>query len=144
MRNLFLLGSLTLLLAGCATSTIESRRQERPAAYAGLSPELKELVDQGLIRTGMPEDAVYIAWGKPAQVLHSQAGEGGPTTTWLYHGGWMEETRYWNYREINYGGKRHLERYLDRDYVPREYVSAEIVFVDGKVHSWRTLPRPIY
>src|SRR2546422_7798138 len=36
-----------LLLAGCATSTVESRRKEKLAAYNALSPEEKELVDKG-------------------------------------------------------------------------------------------------
>lgn len=42
----------------------------------------------------MSEDAVYIAWGKPAQILH-QEDQRGASTTWLYEGAWMEETRYW-------------------------------------------------
>ena len=31
----------TLLLTGCATSTVQSRKQERAAAYAALTPELQ-------------------------------------------------------------------------------------------------------
>lgn len=122
-----------LLLAGCATtSTIASRQQERAAAYAALSPEFKTLVDSGQIRKGMTEDAVYIAWGKPAQTLQKED-QNGAATIWLYEGGWMEETRYWTCRW-----------YPVNDYQPRVYVRAEIVFVDGKVASWRTLPQPVY
>jgi hypothetical protein len=133
----------SLLLTGCATSTVESRKKEREAAYSALSPEERELVDKGQIKVGMGQDSVYIAWGKPAQVLQSESGGSGMTITWLYHGSWMEETRYWNYREVPYQGGVFLERYLDRDYSPRDYLSAEIVFVDGKVARWRTLPRPV-
>lgn len=125
----------SLLLTGCATTTtIESRKTERAAAYAALSPEFKTLVDDGQIRKGMTEDAVYIAWGKPAQILQ-QENQQGPATIWLYEGGWMEETRYWT-------GRRNPR--LEHDYQPRAYVRAEIVFVNGKVESWRTLPQPVY
>ena len=33
------------LLAGCATSTVQSRRQQRYPAYEALSPDLRTLVD---------------------------------------------------------------------------------------------------
>ena len=131
-----------LLAVGCATSTIESRRKEQPAVYEGLSAEEKRLVDTGQIKVGMSEDAVYIAWGKPAEIL-SQENRQGRSTIWLYHGTVMLETRYWTYREIAHDGTTFLERYLERDYDPQDYVHAEIVFVDGRVASWRTLPRPL-
>jgi hypothetical protein len=142
-----LLFSLGLwLVAGCSTSTVDSRRKERAAAYSTLTPEEKELVDRGQIQTGLSQDAVYIAWGPPAQILQSQTGSNGVQTVWLYEGTTMEETRYWTFREVPSGRRGHvfLERYLDRDYDPRAYVNAEIVFVGGKVASWRTLPRPTY
>ncbi len=129
---------LAVLLAGafvtgCAsTNTIDARKKERATAYATLPTETKALVDAGEIRRGMPEDAVYIAWGKPAQILHSED-QNGAATVWLYEGGWMEETRYWTCRW----------RTPVTDYQPRTYVRAEIVFVGGKVDSWRTLPQPL-
>src|SRR6185295_9362627 len=128
---------LGLLVTGCAStsSSIDGRKQERAPSYAALSPEFKSLVDSGQIRKGMNEDAVYIAWGKPAQILQ-QENQQGRATIWLYEGGWLEETRYWA------GGRRFS--HLEHDYQPREYVRAEIVFRDGKVESWRTLPQPVY
>lgn len=124
-----------LFLAGCAsTGTIASRRQERAAAYAALTPEVKELVDQGRIKTGMTTDAVYIAWGPPAEVLQG-GDQHGEYTTWVYRGSFLEDTRYW-------AGRRYP--YLAHDYEPRTYVSAEILFVNGAVQSWRTLPQPVY
>src|SRR5258707_14992753 len=120
-----------LCLTGCATSTLESRKKERPAAYAGLTPEIRALVDAGQIKVGMPMDAVYIAWGKPAQVL-AREDPGGAATIWLYEGGWLQENRYWT--------RRSLRTY----YQPMTYVSAEVVFVSGLVQSWRTLPQPAY
>ena len=129
------------LLAGCATPTVESRKQERLAAYNALPAQEKQLVDKGQIKIGMSADAVYIAWGAPAQILESET-ESGHVTTWLYHGSVMEETRFWTYREIARDGTTFLERYLDRDYYPRSYISAEIYFQKDKVARWRTLPRP--
>lgn len=131
-NGLFLLLGIWLV-TGCATSTIETRRRERAEGYASLSPETKTLVNDGQIRRGMTEDAVYIAWGKPAQILHEED-QRGMVTTWLYHGGWLEETRYWSYHS----------RTPLYDYQPRTYVSAEITFVNGAVSSWRTLPKPTY
>src|SRR5947208_2276670 len=89
------------LFTGCATSTIQSRKQERAATYANLAPEMKTLVDQGQIKVGMPMDAVYIAWGPPGDILQSE-NQGGKTTTWLYYGSSLQETRVWGrYRLYN-------------------------------------------
>ena len=131
-----------MVLTGCATSTIESRRQERLAAYQGLSPELKTLVDKGQIKIGMSQDAVYISWGSPSDVLQSETAEGA-LTTWQFHGAWMQETRFWTYREVTKDNTTFLERYLERDYNPRDYVKAEIIFLNGVVKQWKTLPRPL-
>ena len=131
MKCGFLLLLASLLLTGCATSTIESRKRERTSGFAALSPEFKSLVSDGQIRRGMSEDAVYIAWGKPAQILQRED-QSGLETIWVYLGGWMEETRYWYpYRRVP-----------ETDYQPRTYVRAEIVFVNGAVSSWQTLPQP--
>ena len=126
-----------LLLGGCATSQqkLERRKQEKYSAYSSLTAEQRTLVDQGQIATGLPMDAVYIAWGKPAQVLQQETGQG-HATTWLYEGGWMEETRYWTPESRT----SRMQYY----YQPRAYVRAEIVFVNGQVESWRQLPQPVY
>jgi hypothetical protein len=136
---LFLLTGI--FLAGCQTSTVESRRQEKMSSYTTFSPEVQRLVDSGQIRVGMPADAVYIAWGAPSEVLQSESAQG-MVTTWLYHGTYMQEYRYWNYRESRDRDGLYLERYLDTDYNPRHFLRAEIIFQNGVVKSWRTLPRP--
>ena len=144
MKGFISLALSCILLSGCATSTIESRKKEKAAAYAALTAEDRDLVAKGQIKVGMSQDAVYIAWGPPADILQSQAGNSGLQTTWLYYGTSMQETRYWTFRQVPSGGHVFLERYLDRDYDPHDYVRAEIVFVDGKVASWRTLPKPTF
>ena len=144
VKGSLLLLCFCVLMAGCSTSTIESRKKERAAAYSALTAEEKELVDKGQIQTGMSQDVVYIAWGPPSQILQNQTDNSGVQTVWLYEGTTMQETRYWTFRQVPSRGHIFLERYLDRDYDPRAYVSAEIVFVGGKVASWRTLPRPTF
>ena len=130
------------LWSGCATSTVESRRQERSLGYSSLSPELRALVDQGRIKVGMTMDAVYVAWGKPSQILTGESSKGS-TTTWLYHGSQLEEHRYWSYRGVRAGDRWYSQPYLEHEYYPRSYVRAEIVFEEGLVKEWRSLPEPM-
>jgi len=132
-----------LVFVGCSTPTVESRKKERPAEYTALPDEQKRLVDKGQIKVGMNSDAVYLAWGPPAEILENET-ESGHVTSWIYHGQWLEETRFWTYREIARDGTTFLERYVDRDYSPRSYIRAEIYFQNGKVTRWGTLPRPPY
>jgi len=143
--------SMTLGLAivaglplGCATSTLESRKQERYGVYSGLSSEQKGSVDLGHIKVGMPMDAVYIAWGKPDQVLTAESAAG-TQIRWLYSGTYLRGFTHWTYpgpygRYYNgygYGGPD-----LVHDYVVLGYIRAEVVFEGGVVREWRTLPRP--
>ena len=143
MKRLLLPLLAGLFMAGCATptKTTEQRKAERGEAYAALTPEMRSLVDRGQIKVGMSTDAVYIAWGQPAEVLQSE-NERGAVTTWLYHGGFMQETRYWAYRQAGSGDGLYLERYLINDYQPRTYVRARLTFVDGKLKEWSTQARP--
>lgn len=149
VRGGMILG-LVLVLAGCAggggadpdPKRISRRKMEKASGYAALSAEHQSLVDQGQIRVGMPEDGVYIAWGRPAQVLRS-GDASGETVTWLYQGTTTDDYLNWNYREvIRKDGTTYLDRYLDRDINVRTYISAELVFRDGRLASWKMLPKP--
>ena len=139
--SLYLVLLAAAFLTGCATSTVETRKQERNAAYAALPDESRSLVDQGKIKVGMSPDAVYIAWGKPSQILGGESAKGA-TTTWLYQGNYLEEYRRWSYRYSHFGGRCFAEPFLDHDYYPRSYVKAEVVFENGAVKEWRQLPQP--
>ncbi|HTH46716.1 MAG TPA: hypothetical protein VMB21_04330 [Candidatus Limnocylindria bacterium] len=141
LSPIFLL--LLLFAAGCATSsTIATRRTERAAAYNALPADERALVDQGQLRTGMDEDAVYISWGKPAQVLRS-GDASGERTTWLYESTTTDTYHSWHYREYpRRDGSSYIDRTLETDYNFRDYVSAELVFRGGKLQSWRMLPKP--
>ena len=134
---------LGLAMTGCVTSTVEKRRQERYPAYAAFPTETRELVDKGQIKVGMPMDAVYIAWGKPSQVVQGQAPDGTSVTTWIYYGTAWQEYRYWNYHY--YPGWRYgyyAMPTLDYDYVPSSYVAAEVTFQNGVVKHWRNSTQP--
>jgi hypothetical protein len=139
---------LALLFTGCATTPpLDKRKQERYAAYTGLSQEMRAMVDMGQVAIGMPMDAVYIAWGPPSQTGTAQSSDGQTTTTWIYTGTAWQEYRYWSHRYHPYGYGRYGHAYypmpsLEFDYIPRSYVSAEVVFENGVVKSWRTFSQP--
>jgi len=144
---------LAVFASGCATkSTVETRKAERASAYAALAPEERALVDQGHIKIGMPEDAVFIAWGHPSQVQKSETAAG-PVTAWIYTGTGYQEHRRWNYNRYGYGyygGGHRGYGYvpplptLDYEYIPYRYTAAEVVFEKGVVKSWKhTSPPPV-
>lgn len=121
-----------ILLAGCvAPSTVMTRKQERPAAYDALSPEMRSLVDQGKISRGMSMDAVYIAWGQAGEVTQGE-NELGQTTTWTYYGYFLQEASVWGWRRIYY------------NYYPVNYISAQVTFTNGFVKQWQTYAAPGY
>lgn len=141
--------SLAILwLVGCSSTpatdprNIAKRKAERPTAFAALTPEQQAFVDQGQIRVGMTEDAVYLAWGKPASVSMSE-GSSGLSTLWQYTGTTSDDYLTWRYREIfRPDGTSYLDRFMDRDIDFRSYVAAELVFQNGLLQSWKTLPKP--
>lgn len=137
-------------LCGCAT-TIADRKKERLAEYSQLPPEAQSLVDQGQIKVGMPKDAVYIAWGKPSQIIQGESPEG-RSETWVYQNSALYPYHYWNYGSGGlYGVGPSRYRYYDYalpyydvDWAPVYYVSAEVQFENDRVKSWRSMPRPPY
>src|SRR5262245_3577365 len=143
MKQFIFLCLASLTLCGCATTAqkFEARKKERYAAYSALSPEMRAAVDKGEIKVGMSEDAVYVAWGPPSQILKGES-SGGATPTWIYAGTYLQEYRYWSYRP--YWGPYYYSYgpYLQSDYYPRGYTRAEVVFENGVVKQWRSLPRP--
>jgi hypothetical protein len=88
MTRRFLSGGLLLAaacgalsLAGC--STTQTRIADHPEIYQSLGVTDQTLVSRGEIRSGMPQNAVWLAWGAPEQ---KAAGEmrGRPSETWIY------------------------------------------------------------
>ena len=142
MKPILTLALLALLLAGCATSNVESRKKERYNAYAELPAEQRAAVDAGLLKVGMTMDAVYIAWGKPHQIVGGET-PAGAQVVWLYIGTQLQGYTYWGYQGIGpYRGpyRSYYGPSLYHDYVPVGYVKAEVIFEKGVVKQWRTLP----
>lgn len=88
MKRQILLPTLTLgiaasalILTGC--STVESRISEHPEIFNSLSAGDRALVQQGKIRTGMSQDAAWLAWGSPDQKFGGSM-RGRATETWVY------------------------------------------------------------
>ncbi len=74
--------SLTVFfIAGC--TTIDTRISERRESFSRMSPRDQALVQQGTIREGMSQDAVYIAWGPPSQRIPGRY-RGSIVETWVY------------------------------------------------------------
>jgi hypothetical protein len=147
MKQLALLLCTGLLLMGCATTSrqrVEKRKQERSNAYAALPPEQKAAVDAGKVEVGMNMDAVYIAWGRPSQVLEGEGAQG-HVVTWIYQGTYYQPYSYWTYSAPWYWG---YGRYYDPgphfayDYHPVPYVRGEVYFERGVVKQWQTFASP--
>lgn len=78
---------LALLVAGC--SSVESRIKRNPASFANLSSDQQALVLQGQISEGMGKEAVYLAWGRPAETAFGSV-----------KGKRFEEWRYFLYTQV--------------------------------------------
>lgn len=141
MRTSFWLLFASLLLAGCATSTIESRKQQRLAAYRALSAEDRRAVDAGQIEVGMSMDAVYIAWGKPSQIVTGDPSQG-VTVTWLYRGTHSDAQSFWSDYDRWHDSGYYTAPYATHDSPPRSYIRAEVRFAGGVVKEWHSLPGP--
>ncbi len=84
VKTIFAILVGALAVGGCATrSTILSRIRERPEAYSTITPAMRAAVDTGQIMEGMTKDAVFMAWGKPSEVVQVE-GPGGPYEMWVY------------------------------------------------------------
>jgi hypothetical protein len=133
---------LAALAVGCA-STVEKRKKENYGAYSSLTPDFQTAVDQGQVKIGMSPDAVYLAWGKPSQVLTNESAQG-TFVTWLYQGSRLKSYRYWTQHTYLYSDYTWDQAYLATSYYPVEYVRAEVVFENNLVKEWRTLPAPVF
>jgi hypothetical protein len=121
-----------LLLSGCVIeNTIDTRRQERMNAYNAMPPDIRAAVDAGQLKAGMDANAVYIAWGAPAQILNG-GDASGETTTWIYRGVYTQVVSFYGPYRVHYA------------YTPVSYTRAQVVFSDRLVRNWQTFPSPAY
>jgi hypothetical protein len=140
MKNLITATLACLIFASCAPSTPQTRIQENPGKFAALSSKDKQAVQQGNIAPGMSPDAVYLAWGTPAESFQGSSKDK-ITERWDY-----AATRpvystsfYGSYGSI-YGGRYgNLNRHAyalgpEIAYVP--YRVASVWFLNQRVDSW--------
>jgi hypothetical protein len=127
-----------------------------------MSPTDQALVQQGKIREGMSQDAVYIAWGPPSQRVPGR-NRGRIVETWIYDAtaaGDYPGPFYYGY-PYGYGpgfygsygrrlGRFHRHYFYDPFYDPFFYSHANIVrypertvsFQNGRVIALQFLPAP--
>src|SRR5690348_1221363 len=74
---------LASAIALTSCSTTESRISEHPEIFNSLPRRDQQLAQQGQIRTGMRQDAVWLAWGEPDQKAQGEM-RGRATETWVY------------------------------------------------------------
>ena len=128
-------------LAGC--STVESRIKERPEVFNNLPEKQKTLVTQGEVTEGMRPDAVYLAWGRPDQVI-SGSERKQPIEEWIYEANRTEVVSSYRPVPIFYG--RHGRFYVGWDYVfdpviiSQPYPYKSIRFENGRAVAWRRTP----
>src|SRR5690606_35375011 len=77
-----LLAFAALAFSGCETGP-SARLQEKSAAYALFSDELKTRIHQRCVDLGDSADAAYIAFGKPSSI-DTRPTEKGEVTVWTY------------------------------------------------------------
>jgi len=82
-------------------------------------------------------DVVYIAWGKPFETLTSES-TAGNLTTWRYQGTSYREYRHWG-ETVQGAGYGYPTLQLKSDYVPIDYIRAQVVFEEGVVKSWQNI-----
>ena len=130
----------SVLLAGCATSKVQIRKQERLSAYAKFPEEQQSLIDAGRIGPGMSTNAVYIAWGNATKV---EASPIRGAFTWIYNCRYAAALRGWEGRQDYGSAVIYSTLEFVTDYAPRTYRCAEVYFEGNVVKDWRVFPQPI-
>lgn len=155
MRSLRLLLFLlpALLLASCATNSVERRIQKNPASFSKLSKKQQDLVQRGQIAEGMSRDAVFLAWGRPGRVM-SGSRDGRGRERWAYfhtapvstvgfgYGAWGPHPFYSSFGVhplYGYGFGPGWGWGTGVDYVP--YIDRTVEFSNGKVVAWERMSR---
>lgn len=142
----FLTAASAILLASCS-STPTSRIEKNPQIFHDLTPSAQSHVRAGHITKGMPETAVFLAWGWPDR-QSAGMNDKGPFKRWeytsqrpVYTSGFYSNFGYgyghsygrhrYNYNSFGFGP--HIE------YLP--FTSAAVLFEKGKVSEWERLDR---
>jgi len=132
MRIPILIILALMIIAGCATNSISSRKHERSDAFANLSTSQQNAVEQGRILPGMSTNAVYIAWGKPSQITSN-----GSLLTWLFH-----EREYVEEKHITIRVGPRAPGFPEetKTLYSRSVVRRSVTFDNGLVTEWNWTP----
>lgn len=85
-KPLFIISAGLLLLtlqAGCESTGVSARIQEKSAVFTTLTPEQQATIREGAIELGYTADMVYMALGKPSKVKAQDDPEG-RVEMWTY------------------------------------------------------------
>jgi len=135
------MAAFVVFLTGCQSAAIAKRRSQRLEAYNALTPEARVLVDKGEIDAGMDTNAVFVAWGRPTEVLKVES-PGEPELVWFYYRRFTREHPRWVRRSDRY------DYYGSYDYRPvmtsHSYLAKTVGFKEGRVVRWQNFPQPWY
>ena len=90
--------ALAAVLAGCETGTgLAERIREKGPVFAGLTPEQRSKIEQGMVEVGFTADMVYLALGHPRRIEEKTLPEG--------------RVALWSYETLRAPGSMHLLGY---------------------------------
>lgn len=127
------------LLTVACQETVADRIAANPYLFNNLPLEHRNLVQQGRICSGMSQEAVQLAWGKPSRTERGQQG-GRYFDRWVYiHQEPVTQTHWgMGYGHYHHHGHHHHYSHLSPQYetiyVPR--VVGEVDFQDNAVTDW--------
>ncbi len=141
MKNFEWIFLVSLIFSSCVPSTPQTRIEKNPAKFALLDKKDQNLVRQGQITSGMPPEAVILAWGTPTQ-RYQGFKNSKLTERWDYaisrpiditdsygvYGSGYRPYGSWRNPSLGYGIGPEVA------YVP--YRVASVWFIDQRVDSW--------
>lgn len=148
MKILFpLLASATFFFIASCSSTPTSRIEKNPKIFHDLTEIQQKYVQAGQITKGMPETAVFLAWGR-ADRQSQGMNEKGSYLRWEYT---SQQPIYTNVFYSSFGSSyghgygHHHYNYNSFGFGPQieylPYTSAAVLFEKGKVTKWERLGR---
>jgi hypothetical protein len=82
LSALFAASAALLFVAGCETSGVSSRIQEKSAVFGNLAPWQQRDIQNGVVDIGFSTDMVYMSLGKPSKIVTTANGQ---ETIWTYN-----------------------------------------------------------
>ncbi len=139
--------SVAVCLSSCKTGP-ELRIEKNPQLYGKLSSKDKDRVQKGVVREGMTQEAVFLAWGRPDRVM-SGGRNGRSSEKWAYF-----DTQPVSTVSVGFGGGFAHPFYSNFGVHPRygyalgpgwgygsgidfvQQISKQVEFSNGRVTAW--------